>query len=156
MTTRSSRAVWEGALRTGTGTCVLGGGAFEAPYSFGSRFESAGGSNPEELIAAAHAACFTMALAHQLGEAGHAPLRLEATASVHLDKGQGGYDIPRIDLEVEGDVPGVDDAEFARIAEIAKETCPVSKLLRAAEIGLTACLVPRRSAEATGAPARPR
>jgi osmotically inducible protein OsmC len=147
MAVRTSRAVWEGAVKGGRGTISLGSGAFEFPYSFASRFEDGGGSNPEELIAAAHAACFSMALAHRLSEAGHGPIRIETHAAVHLTKSDRGFEIPRIDLETEGDVPGLSEEEFARIAAEAGRTCPVSKLLSAATIRLRSALAPGRAHE---------
>lgn len=102
-------------------------GAFQGPYSFQSRFESGAGTNPEELIAAAHAGCFSMALSHALAQAGHPPTRVHTTAKVHLQPAAGGFSIPRIDLVTEAVVPGVSEAAFRDQAEQAKKTCPVSK-----------------------------
>ena len=141
MPTRNVEAVWEGNLKTGHGTIKLSSGAFEGPYSFSSRFESGTGTNPEELIGAAHAGCFSMAFAHRLSEAGHPPNRLHTTAKVHLEKGEGGFSIPQIDLITEADVPGMDANMFQQHALAAKENCPVSKLLAAAKITLDAKLV---------------
>lgn len=141
MPTRTAEAVWEGDLKAGKGTVKLGSGAFQGAYSFGSRFESGTGTNPEELIAAAHAGCFSMALSHLLAEAGHPPKRLHTTASVHLAKAADGFAIPRIDLKTEADVPGISAVEFQQHAAKTKATCPVSKLLAAAEITLDAKLV---------------
>jgi osmotically inducible protein OsmC len=130
MAVRTSTAVWEGRLKDGNGTISLGSGAFEAPYSFTSRFEQGAGTNPEELIAAAHAGCFSMALSHGLAEAGHAPIRVSTTARVHLEKDATGFSIPTIDLECEADVPVIEEEEFHKLADDAKENCPVSRLLK--------------------------
>jgi osmotically inducible protein OsmC len=118
----------------------LGSGAFEGAYSFPSRFESGTGTNPEELIAAAHAGCFSMALSNVLGQAGLAPNSIETTASVHLGQSGGGFAITRIDLVTTADVPGVSAADFQKHAEDAKANCPVSKALAAVEITLSASL----------------
>lgn len=141
MPARTAEAVWEGDLKAGKGTVKLGSGAFQGAYSFGSRFESGTGTNPEELIAAAHAGCFSMALAHMLAEAGHPPKRVHTTAAVHLTKAGDGFAIPRIDLTTEAEVPGITADGFQQHAAKAKATCPVSKLLAAAEITLDAKLV---------------
>jgi osmotically inducible protein OsmC len=141
MIERTSTATWEGNLGHGHGTMRLGGGAFEGPYSFTSRFEHGGGTNPEELIAAAHAGCFSMALAHSLSEAGYAPVRIDTTAHIELEKSEGGFKIPRIRLETTADVPGIEEAAFHEQAQSAKQNCPVSKLLAAAEITLQAKLL---------------
>ena len=140
MPERKADARWEGSLQEGSGTMRLGGGAYEGPYSFKSRFEDGNGTNPEELIAAAHAGCFSMALSGALGRAGHEPRSVATTASVHLNKTDAGFRIQRIDLVTEADVPGIDDAAFQDIATTAKETCPVSAVLAAAEITLDAKL----------------
>jgi lipoyl-dependent peroxiredoxin len=118
----------------------LGSGAFEGSYSFKSRMENGAGTNPEELIGAAHAGCFSMAFANALSQAGHKPQEIRTTASVHFDKTDQGFGITRIDLATEGNVPGVDDATFKRIAEDAKQNCPVSKALAATPITLSATL----------------
>jgi len=141
MPVRKAEARWEGDLQDGKGTVRFGGGAFEGQYSFSSRFEEGAGTNPEELIAAAHAACFSMALSNGLAKAGHPPARVDTTASVHLDKGEAGFGISRIDLRTEADVPGIDEAGFREQAETAKANCPVSKALAAVEITLDATLV---------------
>jgi osmotically inducible protein OsmC len=143
MPTRTSQAVWEGNLQEGKGTMKFGGGAFEGPYSFSSRFENGAGTNPEELIAAAHAGCFSMAFASNLTKAGFTPTRVETKATVHLDKGESGFGIARIDLDTEGDVPGIDDATFQQQAEATKSTCPVSRALSAVPMTVTAKLVGR-------------
>jgi len=140
MPTRNADAVWEGDLKSGKGTMSLGSGAYRGAYSFQSRFESGTGTNPEELIAAAHAGCFSMALSHALAQAGHPPRRVHTTAKVHLEKTAAGFAIPKIDLVTEADVPGIDAAAFKEQAEQAKKNCPVSKLLAAAEITLDARL----------------
>ncbi len=141
MPTRSSEATWEGDLKSGRGTMKLGSGAYQGSYSFQSRFEQGAGTNPEELIAAAHAGCFSMALSHALAQAGHPPKRVHTTAKVHLEKAADGFAIPRIDLTTEADVPGIDEAAFRREAEQAKKNCPVSKVLAGAQINLDAKLV---------------
>src|SRR5579884_3131484 len=105
MPTRNADAVWEGNLKDGKGTMKLAGGAYEGPYSFASRFEQGKGTNPEELIAAAHAGCFSMALSHGLAQAGFTPKRVHTTAKVHLEKGAEGFSIPKIDLQTEAEVP---------------------------------------------------
>jgi osmotically inducible protein OsmC len=140
MAIRTSEATWEGNLKEGKGTLKVGEEACDVAYSFSSRFEEGAGTNPEELIAAAHAGCFSMALAHGLSEAGHVPQRVHTTAKVHLQKGAGGFEIPRIELQTEAEVPGLDDAAFQEQARKAKENCPVSKLLKGAEITLDAKL----------------
>ena len=141
MPVRSSDAQWEGDLQSGKGTMRFGGGAFEGQYSFASRFESGTGTNPEELIAAAHAGCFSMALSGALSRAGHIPNRVHTTAKVHLDKGDAGFRISAIELETEADVPGIDDAAFQKEAAAAKVGCPVSQALAAVDITLNARLV---------------
>jgi osmotically inducible protein OsmC len=140
MPARKADARWEGSLQEGQGTMRLGGGAYEGPYSFKSRFEDGNGTNPEELIAAAHAGCFSMALSGALGRAGHEPRSVATTANVHLNKTDEGFRIQKIDLTTEADVPGLDDATFQEIAQQAKATCPVSVVLAGAEITLEATL----------------
>ncbi|MEV4621786.1 OsmC family protein [Asanoa sp. NPDC049573] len=141
MPIRTSSARWSGNLTEGSGTIRTGKGGFEGNYSFKSRFEEGEGTNPEELIGAAHAGCFSMAFSKGLADAGHTPTSVETTAKVHLDKTDAGMTITRIDLESVGDVPGIDDGEFQKIAQGAKENCPVSRLLSpGAEITLTARL----------------
>jgi osmotically inducible protein OsmC len=136
---RKAEARWEGDLRGGRGKIKLGSGAFEGNYSFGTRFEGAPGTNPEELLGAAHAGCFTMALSLFLGNAGHRPTKIETAATVHLNKVGEGFSITGIDLATRGLVPGISSAEFQRIAEDAKANCIVSKAL-AVPITLTATL----------------
>jgi osmotically inducible protein OsmC len=118
-------------------------GGFDEAYSFQSRFEEGQGTNPEELVAAAHAGCFSMALSHGLSQAGHEPKEVRTTAKVHLEKTAGGFAIPRIELDTVADVPGIEDAAFQRAAEDAKKNCPVSKLFTGAEISLKAKLASR-------------
>ena len=141
MATRRASARWEGALRDGSGKMAVGSGAFDGQYSFSSRFEEGTGTNPEELIGAAHAGCFSMALANILAEAGHTPQRIETSARVHLEQVEGEPAITRIELSTEGQVPDVDDEEFQRYANAAKQGCPVSKALAGVEISLDAKLV---------------
>ncbi len=120
---------------------ALGSGAYEGAYSFVSRFESGPGTSPEELIGAAHAGCFSMALSNNLSTAGFPPTLVETTATVHLEKTDAGQTITRIDLVTRGDVPGIDEAEFIKRAEATKQACPVSRALAAvSEITLTATL----------------
>src|SRR3954468_15491761 len=141
MATRTSSARWQGNLKDGSGTMALGSGAFEGSYSFTSRFEEGAGTNPEELIAAAHAGCFSMALTASLGRAGHNPNSVETPAKVHLDKTDEGFRIRRIDLTTQANVPGLADGEFQEIADTAKRTCPVSVALGGVgEINLQATL----------------
>lgn len=140
MPVRSADARWEGPLQSGQGTMRLAGGAYEGPYSFNSRFEEGAGTNPEELIAAAHAGCFSMALSAGLGRAGHEPVSVQTTAKVHLERGESGFRIPRIELVTEAQVPGIDEAAFQEVARTAKENCPVSQVLAGAEITLEAKL----------------
>jgi osmotically inducible protein OsmC len=140
MPTRTSSALWEGNLRDGAGTMKLGSGAYEGAFSFLSRFENGAGTNPEELIAAAHAGCFSMALSNALGQAGYTPTSIATSATVHLDRVADGFGITRIDLDTVGSVPGIDDAKFQEVAAAAKAGCPVSKLVTGAEVTLTARL----------------
>ncbi len=141
MATRTSSARWQGTLKDGSGTMALGSGAYEGPYSFMSRFSDGGGTNPEELIGAAHAGCFSMNLAHALSQAGFQVNSVDTKAKVHLEKGDDGFAISRIDLVTTGDVGGIDDAEFQKQAENAKNTCIVSRALSAVPMTLEAKLV---------------
>jgi osmotically inducible protein OsmC len=141
MPVRKANAVWEGNLKVGQGKVALGSGAFEGRYSFGSRFEEAGGTNPEELIGAAHAGCFSMALTAGLGRSGFNPKRVATSAKVHLEKVGEGFKITRIELDNESEVPGIDEAAFQEHAKKAKEGCPVSQALAGVEITLNARLV---------------
>lgn len=142
MPTRTADAVWNGSLLEGKGQLSLGSKAFSGPYDWKGRSGDGGGTNPEELIAAAHAGCFSMALSHQLAQAGHPPTRVKTTAKVNFEKQTEGFAITRIDLSTEAQVPGIDDAQFQKFAQGAKEGCPVSKALKATPINLTARLVP--------------
>jgi len=126
---RKAEARWEGDLRGGRGKIKLGSGAFEGNYSFGTRFEGAPGTNPEELLGAAHAGCFSMALSLFLSNAGHPPTSIQTAATVHLNKVGEGFSITGVDLSTRGRVPGISAAEFTRIAEDAKANCIVSKAL---------------------------
>lgn len=138
---RSSEAQWTGSITEGKGNIKLGSGAFEGAYSFNSRFGDEVATNPEELIAAAHAGCFTMALAGALGRAGFTPTKLDTKAVVKLEKQGEGFAIPNIDLETEAQIPDITDEKFQEIAKGAKENCPVSKVLAGAEISLKATLL---------------
>jgi osmotically inducible protein OsmC len=140
MPTRNAQARWTGGLKDGSGTMRLGSGAFEGRYSFKSRMEEGTGTNPEELIGAAEAGCFSMALAGALGEAGHQPQEISTQARVQFEKTEKGWTITRLELETEGTVPGIDDATFNKIANQAKKGCPVSKALAGTEIVLHAVL----------------
>jgi osmotically inducible protein OsmC len=141
MATRTGSALWEGTLKQGKGTMKLGSGAFEGPYSFSSRFESGAGTNPEELIGAAEAGCFSMALSLNLEKAGYPAKRINTTATVKLEPVGGGFKITSIDLNVEADIPGIDQAKFREQAELTKKTCPVSVALAGTQINLAAKLV---------------
>ena len=141
MPKRKADARWEGSLQDGNGTMRMASGSYEGPYTFQSRFEEGEGTNPEELIPAAHAGCFSMALSGDLGRAGYEPESVETTATVHIDEVENGFQISRIVLESEARVPGIEDAEFQEVAEGAKKGCPVSQALAAVpEIDLDAKL----------------
>jgi osmotically inducible protein OsmC len=129
MPVRSAQAVWEGDLKAGKGHVRGSSGAIQGAYSFGTRFEEQPGTNPEELIAAAHAGCFSMALAAGLAKAGHHPQRIHTSAKVHIEKVAEGFGITRIELDTEGEVPGINQATFQSFADQAKAGCPVSKAL---------------------------
>src|SRR5205809_7417862 len=130
MPTRIAEAEWKGNLAEGSGRLKVGSGAFDGPYSFKSRFEEGqSATNPEELIGAAHAGCFTMALAAQLSRAGLTPKRIHTVAHVKLEKVGDAFAITRIDLETEAEIPGIDEAAFQKQALDAKQNCPVSKAL---------------------------
>lgn len=140
MPQRRADAHWEGDLLHGKGTMRLGSGAFEGAYSFGTRMQSAAGTNPEELIAAAHAGCFSMALSAVLGKAGLKPERIDTSAHVEFDKVGDGFQITRISLRTTARVPGADEAAFRRHADAAKTNCPVSQALASVPIDLDAHL----------------
>jgi len=137
---RTASAIWSGDLKAGHGALATHSGVLkDTPYGFASRFESSPGTNPEELIAAAHAGCFTMALSATLGRSGFTPKRLATQATVSLEQVSGNWTITSVHLQTEAWIPGIDDAKFQQIASDAKANCPVSRLLRA-EISLTAKL----------------
>ncbi|HET7454181.1 MAG TPA: OsmC family protein [Solirubrobacterales bacterium] len=141
MATRNGSAEWKGDLKGGSGTVTVGEGVFEGRYSFASRFEEGEGTNPEELLGAAHASCFAMALSLLLSEEGHPPDSVRAQAKVQLRNVDGLPTIARIELEVEGSVPGIDEDAFRGFAEKAKAGCPVSRALAGVpEIELSARL----------------
>ena len=141
MKTRNAEAVWEGNLREGKGRVKLGSGAFEGPYSYMARFEEGAGTNPEELIGAAHAGCFSMALSGDLGRSGYTPKRIHTTAKVRLEKVGDGFKITNIHLDAEAEVPGIDEKTFLDHAEGAKKGCPVSQALAAVDITMNARLI---------------
>ena len=140
---RSASAIWSGGLKDGTGTVSTESGALSSvPYNFKKRFENEKGTNPEELIAAAHAGCFSMAFSAELSKAGHTPTRVATKATVHLGADPaGGMRVSKIELDTEAQVPGIDNAKFQEIAEGARKGCPISKLLTGAPISLTAKLL---------------
>jgi osmotically inducible protein OsmC len=143
MPIRTASAQWQGNLPDGSGTVRTGKGGLQGNYSFRSRFEEGEGTNPEELVAAAHAGCFSMALSKALADSGFTPAAVDTTASVHLDKTDAGMTVTRIELDTVGDVPGIDSTQFQKVAETAKANCPISRLLSpGAEITLAARLVP--------------
>ena len=129
MSVRNGSAEWRGDLKSGSGKVVVGDGVFEGSYSFASRFEEGPGTNPEELIAAAHAACFSMALSNILSAAGHVPERVHTNATITLRDIDGAPTLARIDLETEGQVPNLEQEQFQRYADEAKQACPVSRAL---------------------------
>ncbi|HZU39918.1 MAG TPA: OsmC family protein [Solirubrobacteraceae bacterium] len=129
MATRNGTAEWRGTIQGGAGTVSVASGLFDGQYSFKTRFEEEPGTNPEELIAAAHAACFSMALSAVLGGDGHEPESIRTTAKVHLRNIEGQPTIPQIELVTEGRVPGIDQQRFVDYAEQAKAGCPVSRAL---------------------------
>ena len=142
---RRSSAVWNGTGKEGKGTLTSTSGVLSnTPYSFSTRFESEdgkAGTNPEELIAAAHAGCFTMALSFQLADAGFTPSELKTEAAVKVEQSEGGFSITSIQLNLTGSVPGISEEQFLELANAAKEGCPVSKALSSVSISLDAKLV---------------
>ncbi len=140
MPVRKASAEWNGDLPSGTGTVSTESGTVQGRYSFPSRFESGEGTNPEELMAAAHAACFSMALSNGLANGGHTPDSVRTEARVHLEKGEAGFSITRIDLVCVARVPGIDEDGFQKQAQAAKTGCPVSGALAAVDIDLNARL----------------
>ena len=141
MIKRKAYAVWNGSIKNGSGTVELGSGAFKGQYSFGSRFEEGVGTNPEELIGAAHAGCFSMALSLELSNAGYTVDEISTEAIVSLDKDDGGFKIPSIKLVTKARVPGIEMKDFAEFASAAKANCPVSKALTGVDIQLEAYLL---------------
>jgi osmotically inducible protein OsmC len=137
---RTASVKWTGDVATGHGDITTGSGKVAASYSFGTRFSGDPGTNPEELLGAAHAACFTMALSAVLARAGHPPASIDTTATVHLARAAEGFEIPRIELVTVGAVDGIDDEQFQKLATQAKESCPLSVALRAVPISLAATL----------------
>lgn len=138
MPKRKANAIWNGDLKGGKGTMKFGSGAYEGAYTFASRFEEGEGTNPEELIGAAHAGCFSMALSADLAKGGHSPESVETTAEVTLEVGDDGAAITNITLNVKATVPGIDNETFQKFAEGAKKNCPVSKALAGPKITLNA------------------
>lgn len=135
---RTASVAWTGDVAKGHGTITTGSGKINADYSFGTRFSSEPGTNPEELLAASHAACFTMALSATLTRAGHAPTSIDTSAKVHLHRAGAGFEIPSIESTTHAVVPGILDDEFQQLATQAKETCPISRALRSVPITLNA------------------
>ena len=140
MPVRKAEAEWTGSLREGKGEIALESGAFRGPYTFKSRFENGKETNPEELIAAAHAGCFTMALTALLARQQIAPARIHTTASVHIEQSAGGFEIPKIELRTRASIPDMTAEKFAALAADAKQNCPLSKALAGVEITLDAKL----------------
>jgi osmotically inducible protein OsmC len=140
MPIRTADAAWEGDLKKGRGTVSLGSGRFSGPYSFASRFEEGPGTNPEELLGAAHAGCFSMAFALLLAQSGWTPRRIATQARVQIEKSGEGFRITRIVLRTRGEVPGIDRETFMKLAETAKTGCPVSQALAGTEIALEASM----------------
>ena len=141
MAVRTADAQWSGSLKDGNGSMKLGSGAFEGPFSFKSRMEEGTGTNPEELIGAAHAGCFSMQFSAMLEHAGFTPERIHTSSKVYFGPVDGGFAITKIELTTEGAVPGIDAAKFQELAQAAKTSCPVSKALAGTEITLNAALV---------------
>lgn len=141
MIKRTATAVWQGNLKDGKGSLELGSGAFKGQYSFTSRFEEGVGTNPEELIGAAHAGCFSMALSGDLSKAGYSVEEINTEAIVSMEKGEAGFGITRIRLVSKARVKDIEMKEFAKLASGAKENCPISRALGAVEIILEAHLL---------------
>lgn len=141
MAKRTADAIWKGNLTEGKGSMKFGSGAFEGAYSFSSRFEEGTGTNPEELIGAAHAGCFSMAFSGSLAKGGFKPESIHTTATVHLLKDDGGFSIKRIELDCKVKVSDIEESKFQEIAEGAKKGCPVSRALTGVEIQLNAKLL---------------
>lgn len=141
MPTRNASAVWTGKLKEGKGKMKLGSGAYEGEYSFASRFEDGSGTNPEELIGAAHAGCFSMAFSLALEKEGFDPKSISTDAKVNLVKGDDGFSITEIELDCKAEIPEIENDKFQEIAEGAKKGCPVSKALTGVDIKLKAELL---------------
>ena len=146
MAVRNAKASWQGGLKDGKGTMALGSGAFEGSFSFNTRMGDEPGTNPEELIGAALAGCYTMALNATLEKEGNKANGIKTEAKVHFGKDDNGFAITSIDLETKADVDGIEDVEFQQIAEKVKQTCPVSKALAAIQINLTASVAKKLQA----------
>jgi osmotically inducible protein OsmC len=141
MSVRKANAVWEGTLKEGKGTVSVGSGLFDgAPYSFSSRFEEGSGTNPEELLAAAYASCFSQAFSLALEQAGFPPQKIETSADLTLEKGERGFTISRVVLKTQVRVPGIDEDKFQELAEEAKTNCPVSRALTGVQKNVQAAL----------------
>jgi osmotically inducible protein OsmC len=140
MITRKSEAEWSGGLKDGVGRIKFGSGSFEGPYNFSSRFEGGAATNPEELLAASHAGCFSMAFSLFLGMANFTATRIHTTAAVKLEQVGGGFDITHINLVMDAEIPGITEGQFQELAKQAKENCPISKALGSVPIDLTATL----------------
>jgi osmotically inducible protein OsmC len=137
---RTASARWSGDLKAGNGTVALGSGAYTGPYSFQSRFESGAGAHPEELLGAAHAGCFSMALANALAGAGHVATSVDTTATVHVNKTDAGFAVTQIDLVTTATVPGITNDDFQRHAEATRTGCIISRALSAVPMTLVATL----------------
>ena len=131
MAVRTAEAEWKGSIRDGAGTMKVGSGTVEGAYSFPSRFEEGKGTNPEELLGAAHAGCFSMAFAGELGRAGFSPTSVHTVAKVHIERSDAGFAVTKIELHTNASVPEIDEAKFQEIATKAKVNCPISKALAA-------------------------
>ena len=140
MAVRNASAAWEGSLKEGKGSMKLGSGAWEGPFSFSTRFEDAKGTNPEELIGAALAGCFSMALGANLGRAGFTPTRIATDAKVHIEKVEGGFGVTKIELTTDARVPGIARDAFDQAVATTKATCPISKALGAVPITVASTL----------------
>jgi osmotically inducible protein OsmC len=141
MATQNAEAVWEGSLKEGKGTMKLGSGAFEGSFTWSSRFENGKGTNPEELLGAAHAGCYSMALSSNLGKAGYTPQHIHTNVQVTIELVEGKNRITRIQLETEAKVPGISNEQFQQIAQTVKESCPVSVALSNVPTTLSARLL---------------
>ncbi len=141
MATRNAEAIWDGSMKEGSGKIKLGSGAFEGSYTWSSRFESGKGTNPEELLGAAHAGCYAMSFASNLGRAGFTPEHIHAGSQVTIEPVEGRNRITHIELKMEATVPGISEEKFMEIANYAKEHCPVSAVLTGVPITLNARLL---------------